>query len=117
MAEPLYPPPDPVTDASLAPVPPSLSPDAALDAVPPPSPPIYLLREDLKVPWDFVDMVIFIFFSLGILELSSDVAAWFAISYAGVKPDKIMEFAATNAAFIVWRQVLWFGLLLTYLFV
>jgi membrane protease YdiL (CAAX protease family) len=116
MAEPLYPLPDPVTDASLTPVPQSLSPDAAPGVTAPASPPIHLLREDLNVPWDFVDMVIFIFFSLGMLELASDVAAWFAISYAGVKPEKIMEFATTSAAFIVWRQVAWFALLLAYLY-
>ena len=133
MPEPLFPLDDSVAEAPAVPAAPSRSPEVTPgehsllrgtpSGVPPgvtaggmtPAP-AAAVREDLNAPWDFVDMVIFIFFGLGMLELANDVAAWLAISFAGVKPEKIIEFATTNAAFIVCRQAAWFALLLAYLY-
>ena len=72
--------------------------------------------EDLRAPWDFVDMVIFIFFGMGMLFLVTSVMASMAISFGGVSRQNIEAFATTNAGFVVLRQIAWFGLLLGYLF-
>src|SRR5713226_1830569 len=74
------------------------------------------LPEDLRAPWDFVDMVIFLFFAIGILFVVNTVLATLAISFAFAKPQAIDQFAMTNAGFIVLRQIVWFGILLTYLY-
>jgi len=74
------------------------------------------LPEDLRAPWDFVDMVIFIFFAIGILFVVNTVLATLAIGFAFVKPESIEAFAMTSAGFIVLRQIVWFSLLLTYLY-
>jgi membrane protease YdiL (CAAX protease family) len=74
------------------------------------------LPDDLRAPWDFVDMVIFLFFAIGILFVVNTVLATLAISFDFVKPDSIDQFAKSNAGFIVLRQIVWFSLLLTYLY-
>lgn len=74
------------------------------------------LPEDLRAPWDFVDMVIFIFFAVGMLFVVNTVMATVAISFGIVKIESLDQFAMTNAGFIVLRQIVWFGLLLTYLY-
>lgn len=74
------------------------------------------LPEDLRAPWDFVDMVIFLFLAIGSLLILNTVLATMALSFAFVKPEAIDQFVMTNAGFIVLRQIVWFGLLLTYLY-
>jgi membrane protease YdiL (CAAX protease family) len=85
-----------------------LTPSAAAEAA---------LPEDLRAPWDFADMVIFIFLGIGLLFLVTSVLATLAIGFGFVKPELIDVFLRTNAGFIVLRQVIWFSLLVGYLYV
>ena len=74
------------------------------------------VAEDLLAPWDFVDMVIFIFFGILMLFLLTNVMARMAISFGRVSRENIEVFATTTAGFVVVRQIAWFGLLLGYLY-
>jgi membrane protease YdiL (CAAX protease family) len=73
------------------------------------------LPDDLRTPWDLVDMLIFFVFGFGMLFLVTNMMATLAIRFAGVKPENLEEFARTNAGFVVLHQIVWFGLLLGYL--
>jgi membrane protease YdiL (CAAX protease family) len=74
------------------------------------------LPEDLRAPWDFVDMIIFLFFAIGMIYVLNILLATFVVNFAGVKPENIEEFANHSAGFIVARQVAWFAVLLGYLY-
>jgi membrane protease YdiL (CAAX protease family) len=101
---------------SNPPVEPALAPEPAFAPDPPPHATTTEFPEDLRAPWDFVDMIIFIFFAVGILFLANTVMAALAINFAGVKPGEIETFATHNAGFVVIRQIAWFSLLMGYLY-
>jgi len=79
-----------------------------------PSPPA--IPNDLATPWDIVDLVVLFCFSLGMLYLLTNAMAVFAVLRLGVPPGQIERFAATNAGFVVSRQIFWFGFILLFLY-
>ncbi len=72
--------------------------------------------EDLRTPWGWVDLGIFILFGLASLLVLTNVLAALAVSWLGVKLTELEKFATTNTSFVVVRQMLWFGTLLVYVF-
>ena len=74
------------------------------------------IRADLRTPWDALDLVIFLTFAVGVLVLLTNVLAVLVVTFRGVDPRHIESYAATNAPFIVIRQVFWFATLLLFLY-
>lgn len=94
----------------------SLPADSA-GAAPRPEPqPANSVPSDLATPWDILDLVVLFVFSLGMLYLLTNVMAAFAIARFGVPAKQIERFAATNAGFVVFRQIILFGLILLFLY-
>ena len=86
-------------------------------AVPSPAlPPAAAAPGDLETPWDTVDLFVLFIFSLGMLYLLTNVMAVFAVARFGVPANQLERFAATNAGFVVCRQILWFGFILSFLY-
>lgn len=100
-------PPERSVEATAAPVPESSG--APATAAPE-------LPEDLRAPWDWLDLVIFAAFGLGSLIALNRLLATLAIALAGVPPAEIERFVSTNTPFVVLRQTLWFAVLLLFLF-
>jgi membrane protease YdiL (CAAX protease family) len=86
-------------------------------AAPAPEPqPVRSAADDLATPWDLFDLIVLFVFSLGMLYLLTNLMAAFAIVRYGIPAKQIERFAATNAGFVVCRQILWFGLILLFLY-
>jgi uncharacterized protein len=94
----------------------SLPPDSAGPTPAPAPQPAISVPSDLATPWDILDLVVLFVFSLGMLYLLTNLMAEFAIVRYGVPPKKIEQFVATNAGFVVVRQVVLFGLILLFLY-
>jgi len=95
---------------------PPLPPDPA-NAAPAPEPlPGSPVANDLATPWDIFDLAILFIFSLVTLYLLTNLMAAFVIVRFGVSPKQIDQWVATNAGFVVCRQILWFGLILLFLY-
>jgi membrane protease YdiL (CAAX protease family) len=107
-----------MNDSSSEPLsPPGLPPDIAPEpASELPSAQTREIRADLRTPWDALDLVIFLAFAVGVLVLLTNVLAVFVVTFYGVDPRHIESYAATNAPFIVIRQVFWFATLLLFLY-
>jgi len=78
--------------------------------------PVTELPEDLVTPWDTLDLIVLFVFSLGLLYLLTNLLAAFAMVRYGVPPKQIDRFVATNAGFVVFRQVLLFSMILLFLY-
>ena len=94
----------------------SMPPDSGAAAPPSEPEPGPSAANDLATPWDILDLVVLFVFSLGILYLLTNLMAAFAIVRYGIPPKEIERFAATNAGFVVCRQILWFGFILLFLY-
>ena len=105
-----------MSDSGQAPLPPfePAAHDSAASPAPLPAP-AAAIPADLDTPWDILDLVVFFFFSLGMLYLLSLALEAIAVVRFGVPPSQIERFGATNAGFVVFRQVVWFGCILLYL--
>ncbi len=107
-----------------APTPPgpgeSSAPDSAADSAPSAPAPQLPLRSpvppDLDTPWDTLDLIVLFAFSLGMLYLLTNLMAAIAVSLFGVPAHQIGHFSATDAGFVVFRQVIWFGCILLFLY-
>lgn len=74
------------------------------------------IPEDLRVPWTWIDLGLFLVFALASLLALELAFALFAIVRLHVDLAELRQLAMTNAKFIVIRQGLWFGALMLYLF-
>jgi hypothetical protein len=72
--------------------------------------------EDLRAPWTWLDLLIFLLFSFGSLLVLTNVLARIAADIWRMTPSQVQKFAATNAGFVTLRQALWFATLMVYLF-
>lgn len=100
------------------PLPPGESPPPEFTGGPPSPelPPRAPAPADLDTPWDTLDLIVLFVFSLGMLYLLTNVMAAFAMMIFGVPASQIERFSATDAGFIVSRQVIWFGCILLFLY-
>ena len=95
-------------DQSFAP--PEPSPDtftAPVAAVPLSPPADERIPEDLRVPWDWLDVVLFLFFGLGSIVVLAQVLTFIFAGVFALKPQQIKDAATLNTAFAVTHQVLW----------
>lgn len=95
--------------------------DAASPAEPSPAPegapaPAALVPEDLRVPWTWTDVLIFILFSLGIMVVLEYTLQTILLTTGRVQMHELPAFVTTNTVYVAVRQFLWFTLLLGFLF-
>ena len=91
-------------------------PESAAAPPAPAPPPVSAFPGDLETPWDIFDLVVLFVFSLGMLYLLTNLMATFAVLRLGVPANQVQHFAATNAGFVVCRQIAWFGIILLFLY-
>ena len=92
--------------------------DAASPGEPAPAPPApdALLPDDLRVPWSWMDVLIFLSFSLGIMVVLEYSLQTFLLTSGRVKMHELAAFVSSNTAYVSVRQFLWFTLMLVFLF-
>jgi membrane protease YdiL (CAAX protease family) len=107
-----------MSDSGIPPLPAgeSPAPESPIAAPTPAAPPAASFPEDMATPWDTLDLVVLFVYSLGMLYLLTNLMAVLAIVRFGVPANQIERFSATNAGFVVCRQILWFGLILLFLY-
>jgi membrane protease YdiL (CAAX protease family) len=107
-----------MSDSAIPPLPAGESPAQESPGGPPVAqlPPRAPVPADLDTPWDTLDLVVLFVFSLGMLYLLTNVMAWIAVMRYGVPAGEIARFSATNAGFVISRQILWFGCILLFLY-
>lgn len=73
--------------------------------------------EDLRVPWDWMDIVLFFFFGLGsVVLVAQGLQFAFAVFFA-IGPKELRSVATWNTAFAVTHQVAWSLVMLGFLWV
>jgi membrane protease YdiL (CAAX protease family) len=110
---------EPVSETNDQPLPPEphLGESEAGAAAPPPVP-FAKYPEDLRAPWTWLDVLIFVVLSLGIQIVLDAVLLNAAVNLGYVKPDRaaMEQFARTSAAYVTLRQVILSAMLMAYLF-
>lgn len=86
---------------------------AAAAAVPPPEPYAHLPL-DLRVPWTWLDLVLFFFFAIGCLIVTFQTFGFIAAQIAGVRGVRASEVLLQPAVQLL-MQVVWYSILLLYL--
>ncbi len=89
---------------------PELSPEGA-----PPGPPREL-PEDLRAPWNWLDLLIFFFYALGSVMVIGRFMVIAAVLWGIVKPARAMDLATAQTAWAVVFQATWSAGLLVYLY-
>jgi membrane protease YdiL (CAAX protease family) len=77
----------------------------------PPEPP-----EDLRAPWGWADLVVFLFFGIGSAILSAQVAGIAVLILMGVSPASYQKYPTALAAHATLAQALWSLVMMLYLF-
>jgi len=73
------------------------------------------VAEDLRVPWDGLDVLLYVFFGLGSAIVVARGLQWaFAVFFA-IRADQVRNLATVNTAFAVTHQVLWSLVMLAFL--
>ena len=80
-----------------------------------PSPVARELPEDLRVPWTWTDLIIFIFFGLGIAIFLRGVAATLLFLIFTLSPHEIEKLATAKTLFVTLHQLLWSATMLLFL--
>jgi membrane protease YdiL (CAAX protease family) len=91
----------------------------APEGAPAPAPiPYAKYPEDLRAPWTWLDVLIFIFLTVGIQMLLDFAMVSVLVALGWVKPDpqSLNEFARTSAGYVTLRQVILSVVMLGYLF-
>ncbi|MBI3483563.1 MAG: CPBP family intramembrane metalloprotease [Acidobacteria bacterium] len=93
--------------------------DAASPVEPAPAPepsPAALLPDDLRVPWTWMDVLIFLIFSMGIMVVLEYSMQTVLLTTGRVQMHELSAFVSTNTVYVSVRQFLWFALMLGFLF-
>ncbi|MBI1737809.1 MAG: hypothetical protein HYR58_01000, partial [Acidobacteria bacterium] len=93
--------------------------DAASPVEPAPTPepsPAALLPDDLRVPWTWMDVLIFLIFSMGIMVVLEYSMQTVLLTTGRVQMHELSAFVSTNTVYVSVRQFLWFTLMLGFLF-
>jgi membrane protease YdiL (CAAX protease family) len=72
--------------------------------------------EDLRTPWTWLDLLIFVLFGFGSLLVLTNVLASIAADLYHLSRPQLLQFATTSAGFVTLRQTLWFAVMMGYLF-
>lgn len=78
-------------------------------------PPASQLPEDLRAPWGWMDLVIFLFFGLGSLIVMSQVAAVMVMILFRTTPAGLEKLPTAQAAFATLSQAMWSAVVMLYL--
>jgi membrane protease YdiL (CAAX protease family) len=88
-----------------------------VEPVPSPEPaPAALVPDDLRVPWAWTDVIIFLIFSMGIMVVLEYSMQSVLLSSGRVKMHELAAFVSSNTVYVSVRQFLWFTLILGFLF-
>jgi membrane protease YdiL (CAAX protease family) len=79
---------------------------------PPGKPP---LPDDLKTPWNWGGLLLFLVVAFASLFLLTSLMAGVAMIWFHVKSADLQKFATTSATFLSLRTALWYGVMLLYL--
>ncbi|MBI3662802.1 MAG: CPBP family intramembrane metalloprotease [Acidobacteria bacterium] len=93
--------------------------DTPLSGEEPPPAPAPLgpaLPDDLRVPWNWTDVLIFIVFSLGVMVVLEYTMQTVMLTTGRVKMHDLPAFLSTSTVYVAVRQALWFASLLVFLF-
>ena len=82
---------------------------------PPPAPEL-LLPDDLRVPWTWTDLIVFVFFSMGIMIVLEYTMQTVLLTTGRVPMHELSAFVTSNTVYVAVRQFLWFSLLLGFLY-
>ena len=97
----------PLPDDAASPVEPSPAPEPA---------PAQFIPDDLRVPWTWMDVLIFLIFSMGIMVVLEYTLQTFLLTSGRVKMHELAAFVSRNTVYVSVRQFLWFTLMLGFLF-
>lgn len=73
------------------------------------------LPEDVRVPWNWADVVLFVLFGVGSLVVMGPVAALAVFVVFRATPATLDQMPTAKAAFVTLSQALWSGVMLLYL--
>ena len=82
---------------------------------PAPLPPGPKLPEDLRAPWGWPDLLVFVFFGIGSAILSAQVAGIAVLILMGVSPPSYQKFPTALAAHATLAQAFWSLVMMLYL--
>ena len=99
-----WPPPETPAPPDLAPAPET------------PSTPARQVPEDVRTPWGWRELALFIIVALASLILLTNLMAFGTIVLFKVKPADIQKFVMTNATFLSLRTAFWYVILIAYLY-
>jgi hypothetical protein len=74
------------------------------------------LPDDLRVPWTWTDVFIFLLFSVGIMVVLEYSMQTFLLTTGRVKMHELAAFVSSNTAYVSVRQFLWFTSMLGFLY-
>jgi membrane protease YdiL (CAAX protease family) len=97
----------------------SATPGLFAEAIPAPAPrpePYAHLPQDLRVPWTWLDLLLFFFFAIGCLFITARVFIVLAAVVVGVQRGTGDGQFAIPASWNVLLQLIWYGVLVAYLF-
>lgn len=103
----------PLPEDAAAPVEPAVTP--APESAPAPTP-VSLVADDLRVPWTWVDVLIFIIFSVGSMVVIEYAMQTFVLTSGRVTLKELPAFIASNTVYVAVRQFFWFLMLLGFLY-
>ncbi len=78
--------------------------------------PVSLVPDDLRVPWTWMDLLIFIIFSVGSMVVLEYAMQTFMLTSGRVAYKDLPAFIASSTVYVSVRQFLWFMALLGFLF-
>jgi membrane protease YdiL (CAAX protease family) len=78
-------------------------------------PPVALIPEDLRVPWTWTDVFIFLVFAVGGMVVLEYALQSFVLSSGRVSFKDLPAFVTSNTPYVSVRQFLWFMMLLGFL--
>jgi len=85
-------------------------------AAPAPPEPYAKFPEDLRVPWSWLDVVVFLLFGVGSLVVIGQVTGVAVMILLGTTPAALEQVPQAKAVWLTLQQGLWSGAILLYLF-
>jgi uncharacterized protein len=82
----------------------------------PPPDPTRAVPEDVRTPWGWRELAMFVVMGFASLFLLTYVMAEFAVLWLKVKPADLNTFVTTNATFLSLRQAVWYFVVILYLY-
>ncbi|HEV8384400.1 MAG TPA: hypothetical protein VGQ11_05965, partial [Candidatus Acidoferrales bacterium] len=104
----------PLSEGAASPVEPGAASPLAPETSPAPAP-VSFVPEDLRVPWNWVDVFIFLIFAVGGIVVVEYMMGSYLLTSGRVDFKDLKQFASGNTVYVSVRQFLWFMMLLGFL--